>query len=76
MSKSMETVYSKADLANWLLSAIERHSTNERIQSTLVSEFGLSDDEAIVAAERARDGVLRAANVPKTRLSIGIGIRK
>ncbi len=60
MAKSVECGYLERDLAKWLLEAIESHSPYERIQSTLVSKFGLPEDEAHIAQERARDGVLRA----------------
>jgi hypothetical protein len=43
-----------------LLAAIEGHWPLERIQSTLVAKFGLSDDQARIAQERAREGVVQA----------------
>lgn len=60
MTKSVERDFLQNDLAKWLLSAIESHSPYEWIQSTLVSKFGLPDDEAHVTQERAHDGVLGA----------------
>jgi len=60
MTKAVEREYLERDLAKWLLAAIESHSPNEQIQSTLVSEFGLPENEAHLAWERAVDGILGA----------------
>ncbi len=68
MAKSVERDYLENDLAKWLLAAIESHSPYERIQSTLVSKFGLPEDEARVAQERAHDGVLGAISGIRKRM--------
>jgi len=60
MAKSVQTDFLERDLAKWLLGAIESHSPYERIQSTLVSKFGLPEDEAHIVQERARAGILSA----------------
>ncbi|MDH3468346.1 MAG: hypothetical protein OES26_20985 [Gammaproteobacteria bacterium] len=60
MAKAVERNYLERDLAKWLLAAIETHSPYEQIQSTLVSKFGLPEDEAHIARERAYDGILGA----------------
>jgi len=48
------------ELATWLLSALEGHWSHDRIQSTIVSRFGLTEQQARIAEERAREGVLKA----------------
>ena len=60
MTESIEIGGSEIDLANWLLSALERHWSHERIQSTIVSKFGLTNEQAKIAEESARDGILKA----------------
>jgi hypothetical protein len=60
MEKLTERDHLESDLAKWLLTAIESHSPEKKIQATLVSKFGLPEDEARIAQERARDGILGA----------------
>jgi hypothetical protein len=60
MADTIENASSGLDLANWLLSALESHWSHERIQSTIVSKFGLTEEQARIAEESARAGVLKA----------------
>jgi len=60
MARSDQTDARESDLATWLLTAIESHLPNERIQSTLVSRFGLRGDAARIVQGQARDGILKA----------------
>jgi len=60
MAKPVERDNSKEDVVEWLLAALESHSPYERIQVTLISKFGLTEDEAHIAQERARDGIIGA----------------
>ena len=68
MAKSTEINYSETELATWLLTAIEGHRTVERIQSAMVAKFGLPDDQARIAQERAREGVLKAISGSRKNL--------
>jgi len=56
------------DLARWLVSAIERHMPSKQIQLKLVSRFGLSDDEALIAEKSAIDGILLAISGSKRNM--------
>jgi hypothetical protein len=60
MADRVENGSSGLDLANWLLSALEGHWSRERIQSTIVSKFGLTEEQARIAEESARAGILKA----------------
>jgi len=68
MAKSTEIDYSETELAKWLLTAIEGHWPLERIQSTMVSKFGLPPDQARIAQEKAREGVLKAISGSRKNL--------
>lgn len=59
---------SKNDLARWLVSAIEGHMPSRQIQSKLVSKFGLTGDEAIVAEQSVLDGILLAISGSKRNM--------
>jgi len=48
------------DLAKSLVTALEGHVPSKQIQMKLVSKFGLTDDEALIAEESACDGILLA----------------
>ena len=60
MANHVENGSSGLDLANWLFSALEGHWSHGRIQSTIVSKFGLTEEQARVAEESARAGILKA----------------
>ena len=60
MTKPAEHGFTESDLAKWLVAAMESHTPDRQIRSTLASRFGLPDDQAIVAQKRALDGILRA----------------
>jgi hypothetical protein len=60
MADPVENESSEIDLANWLFSALEAHWSRERIQSTIVSKFGLAEEQARIAEESARAGILKA----------------
>ena len=58
----------KIDLAKWLVSAIEGHMPSMQIQSQLVSKFGLTDDEAVIAERSVLDGILLAISGSKRNM--------
>ena len=60
MADPGDSASSELDLANWLLSALESHWSHERIQTTIVAKFGLTEDQARIAEESARAGILQA----------------
>lgn len=59
MTKPSESEYSISEVAGWLFTAIEGHLPVKEIESTLVSRFGCPEDEACIALQCARDGMLR-----------------
>ena len=68
MAKTVERDNRKEDLVEWLLTAHENLTPYERIQVTLVSEFGLTEDAARSARERARDGIISAISGTRKNL--------
>jgi hypothetical protein len=60
MAQPSNREYSVAELAGWLFKSIEAHMPAGEIRSTLVARFGLPEDDAAVALNDARDGILRA----------------
>ena len=72
MGNSAESERSESDLAKWLVSALEGHVPSKQNRSELVSEFGLTEDEALIIEKQAVDGVLCAIsgsrrNMPDAR---------
>ncbi len=59
---------SKNDLAKWLVLAMEGHMPSKQIQSKLVSTFGLTGDEALIAEKSVLDGILRAISGSKKNM--------
>ena len=68
MAKTVERDYLETSLAKFLLEAIEGHLPEEQIQSTLMSKFGLPEEEARVAQEKARGGVMRAISGSRKKM--------
>lgn len=73
MANSIEWDNSKEDVVKWLLAALKNHSPHQEVQDSLVSRFGLTEDEAQSAQEKARDGIIGAIsgsrkNMPDSRM--------
>ena len=68
MTTSAKSEQSENDLAKWLVTALEDHLPSKQIQLTLVSKFGLTDDEALIVEERAIDGILCAISGSKRNM--------
>ena len=68
MTNSAISERSKNDLAKWLVSAIEGHMPSKQIQLTLVSKFGVTDDEALSAEKSVVDGILLAISGSKRNM--------
>jgi len=68
MARTVEREHFTTSLAGFLLEAIESHLPEKQIQSTLMSKFGMSEDEARVAQEKARGGVMRAISGSRKKM--------
>jgi hypothetical protein len=68
MTNSAISERSKNELAKWLVSAIEGHMPSKQIQLTLVSKFGVTDDEALSAEKSVVDGILLAISGSKRNM--------
>jgi hypothetical protein len=68
MARTVESDNLETTLAKFLLEAIEGHLPEEQVQSTLMSRFGLPEEEARVAQEKARGGVIRAISGSRTSM--------
>jgi hypothetical protein len=55
-------------LADWLVTALEGHMPTGQIQTKLVSRFGLTIDQALIAEESARDGIFLAISGSKRNM--------
>jgi len=68
MNNSAGLEWSENDLAKWLVTALGGHMPSKQIQSKLVSRFGLSADEALIAEKSACDGILLAISGSKKNM--------
>ncbi|MEJ2298668.1 MAG: hypothetical protein P8X94_09260 [Woeseiaceae bacterium] len=68
MANSIKAEHVETDLVQWLVAALERHMPSRQVQLALVSRFGLTDDEALIAERQAIDGILRAISGSKRNM--------
>ncbi len=68
MTNTAQSEWSENDLAKWLLTALECHVPAKQIQLNLLSKFGLTEEEALIAEESACDGILLAISGVKRNM--------
>ena len=68
MTKAAKSEPLESSLSEWLVSSIEGHVPSKQIQLELVSKFGLTDDEALIAEKSVFDGILLAISGSKRNM--------